>query len=77
MADLAPTPMGGEGQSVQADETYYGNTSRRAKGYKKGFKNKASVVAMQPYEKRRQKRRWGSILLCGLTQANEAFALCG
>jgi transposase-like protein len=22
MADLAPTPMGGEGQSVQADETY-------------------------------------------------------
>ena len=30
--------MGGEGQSVQADETYYGNTSKRAKGYKKGHR---------------------------------------
>ena len=28
--------MGGEGQTVQADETYYGNTSKRAKGYRKG-----------------------------------------
>jgi transposase-like protein len=35
MKELNETPMGGKGKSVQADETYYGNTSRRAKGYKK------------------------------------------
>lgn len=29
MSELVSTPMGGEGQSVQADETYYGNTSKR------------------------------------------------
>lgn len=46
MKDLSPEPMGGEGQAVQADETYYGNTSKRAKGYKKGHSNKASVVAL-------------------------------
>jgi transposase-like protein len=46
MTDLAPSPMGGEGKSVQADETYYGNSSKRAKGYKKGHSNKASVVAL-------------------------------
>ena len=46
MTDLAPTPMGGEGKSVQADETYYGNSSKRAKGYKKGHSHKASVVAL-------------------------------
>ena len=40
------TPMGGEGKSVQADETYYGNTSKRAKGYKKGHSRKASIVAL-------------------------------
>ncbi len=45
MKDLAPSPMGGEGQIVQADETYYGN-SKRAKGYKKGHRHKASVVAL-------------------------------
>ena len=39
-------PMGGGGQQVQADETYYGNTSKRAKGYKKGHLNKSSVVAL-------------------------------
>jgi transposase-like protein len=39
-------PMGGIGQQVQADETYYGNTSKRAKGYKKGHSNKSSVVAL-------------------------------
>ncbi|MFN3459805.1 MAG: IS1595 family transposase, partial [Oceanibaculum sp.] len=27
MTDIAPAPMGGEGSSIQADETYYGNTS--------------------------------------------------
>ena len=36
MSDLIPRPMGGKGKAVQADETYYGNTSKRAKGYKKG-----------------------------------------
>jgi ISXO2-like transposase domain len=46
-----PQPMGGEGESVQADETYYGNTSKRAKGYKHGnrrklWENKAGVVAL-------------------------------
>lgn len=46
MADLAPTPMGGEGKSVQADETYYGNSSKRAKGYKKGHRHKQGVVAL-------------------------------
>jgi transposase-like protein len=46
MADLNPAPMGGQGSSIQADETYYGNTSKRAKGYKKGWKNKSAVVAL-------------------------------
>lgn len=46
MADLAPGPMGGKGSSVQADETYYGNTSKRAKGYRKGHSRKAAVVAL-------------------------------
>jgi transposase-like protein len=46
MADLNPSAMGGEGQSIQADETYYGNTSKRAKGYKKGHSHKAGVVAL-------------------------------
>lgn len=39
-------PMGGKGKSVQADETYYGNTSKRAKGYKKGHRHKQQVVAL-------------------------------
>jgi transposase-like protein len=46
MNELTPSPMGGEGQSVQADETYYGNSSKRAKGYRKGHSHKASVVAL-------------------------------
>jgi len=46
MNELNPTPMGGEGKSVQADETYYGNSSKRAKGYRKGHSHKASVVAL-------------------------------
>jgi transposase-like protein len=46
MTDLAPGPMGGEGQTVQADETYYGNTSKRAKGYKKGHSHKAGIVTL-------------------------------
>lgn len=46
MVNIAPGPMGGEGQSIQADETYYGNTSKRAKGWKKGHRHKQSVVAL-------------------------------
>jgi transposase-like protein len=46
MNELDPTPMGGEGKAIQADETYYGNTSKRAKGYKKGLRHKQSVVAL-------------------------------
>ncbi len=46
MTDLAPTPMGGSGKSIQADETYIGNSSKRAKGYKKGHSHKNSIVAL-------------------------------
>jgi transposase-like protein len=46
MEDTNPAPMGNAGNPVQADETYYGNTSKRAKGYKKGHKNKSQVVAL-------------------------------
>src|SRR3981189_409038 len=46
MKDENPTPLGGEGKSVQADETYYGNTSKRAKGYKKGHSHKQQIVAL-------------------------------
>ena len=46
MIDQKPTPMGGKGKSVQADETYYGNSSKRAKGYKKGHSHKQGVVAL-------------------------------
>jgi transposase-like protein len=46
MAGMNAGPMGGEGQSIQGVETYYGNSSKRAKSYKKGHKNKQSVVAL-------------------------------
>jgi transposase-like protein len=46
MNEMSPTPMGGEGRSVQADETYYGNSSKRGKHYRKGLRHKASVVAL-------------------------------
>ncbi|MFN3350780.1 IS1595 family transposase [Pseudorhodoplanes sp.] len=46
MRDANPSPMGNNGGPVQADETYYGNTSKRAKGYKKGLRHKSSVVAL-------------------------------
>jgi transposase-like protein len=46
MIDHKAGPLGGEGKSVQADETYYGNTSKRAKGYKKGHSNKQQIVAL-------------------------------
>jgi transposase-like protein len=46
MTSKSKAPMGGKGQQVQADETYYGNTSKRAKGYKKGHSHKSGVVAL-------------------------------
>lgn len=46
MTDLVPAPMGGSGSAVQADETYIGNTSKRAKGYKRSLSRKNSVVAL-------------------------------
>ncbi len=46
MSDPKPSGMGGAGHQVQADETYYGNTSKRAKGYKKGHSHKSGVVAL-------------------------------
>lgn len=46
MIDAKPAPMGSGGGAVQADETYYGNTSKRAKGYRKGHRHKAQIVAL-------------------------------
>jgi transposase-like protein len=46
MKELSPEPMGGEGQVIQADETYYGNSSKRAKSYRKGHRHKEGVVAL-------------------------------
>jgi transposase-like protein len=46
MNEVNPPVMGGPGKVIQADETYYGNTSKRAKGYRKGHRHKAGVVAL-------------------------------
>ncbi len=46
MTDTKADPLGGEGKSVQADETYIGNSSKRAKGYKKGHSHKEQIVAL-------------------------------
>src|SRR5688572_21621419 len=46
MIETNPPALGGEGKSVQADETYYGNTSKRAKSYKKGMRHKQQVVCL-------------------------------
>ncbi len=46
MIDANPQALGGEGKSVQADETYYGNSSKRAKGYQKGHSKKEQIVAL-------------------------------
>ncbi len=48
MSELAPAPMGGEGGQVQADETYYGNTSKRGRGWRKGMKKNAVVALVDP-----------------------------
>jgi len=54
MIDGQPGPMGGEGFIVEADETYYGNTSKRAKGWKKGHRHKEQIVALvEPGKKAR------------------------
>lgn len=52
MTDLNPAPMRGSGTPIQADETYYGNTSKRAKGYKKGNRHKSGVFALVEQGKR-------------------------
>lgn len=44
--DAKPAPMGGEGGQVQADETYYGNTSKRSKSYRKGLKRKEAILGI-------------------------------
>jgi len=46
MNEISPAPMGGKGKSVQADETYYGNSSKRSKGYRKGHRHKAVIVGL-------------------------------
>lgn len=46
MSVKKPSGMGGVGHQVQADETYYGNTSKRAKHYKKGHSQKSGVIAL-------------------------------
>jgi hypothetical protein len=46
MTDIKPAGMGGAGHQVQADETYYGNTSKRAKHYRKGHSHKSGIVAL-------------------------------
>ena len=46
MKDGNPSPMGGNGGQVQVDETYQGNTSKRAKGYIKGHSHKQQIVAL-------------------------------
>jgi transposase-like protein len=46
MRNDKPAGMGGVGHQVQSDETYYGNTSKRAKRYKKGHSQKSGVVAL-------------------------------
>ena len=46
LTDLAPAPMGNNGGPVQVDETYHLNSSKRAKGYKKGHRHKAGIVAL-------------------------------
>lgn len=46
MKDDGASPLGGPGGEVQADETYFGNTSKRAKAYKKGHMAKYKIVSL-------------------------------
>lgn len=79
MRDTAPALLGGEGKSVQADETYYGNSSKRAKGYKKGHSHKEQIVALvEPkgrvravHVKRADKETVRNILLANIDRKSE------
>jgi hypothetical protein len=44
LVDTKPTPMGGKGKSIQADETYYGNSSKRAKHYRRIYSLKGLLT---------------------------------
>jgi transposase-like protein len=46
MIETNPTPLGGVGKSVQADETYTLRSSKRGKNYKKGHSQKEQIVAL-------------------------------
>jgi transposase-like protein len=49
MADKNPKPMGGEGKTIEADETYFGNkdvVTKRTKRGKSGLASKRAVVAL-------------------------------
>lgn len=54
MTELNPGPMGGEGGQVQADETSYGNTSKRSKaarannGSTQGLRRETVVALVDP-----------------------------
>ena len=47
MIEMNPTPMGGAGKSVQADETYYGNSSKRATNARASWKRKSTLVCLR------------------------------
>src|SRR5262245_20907050 len=46
MNETNPSPPGREGQNVQAAQTDNGNSTKRAKGYKKGHRYKEQIVAL-------------------------------
>jgi transposase-like protein len=46
MIETNPSPLGGGGKSVQADETYTLSSSKRGKNYKKGHRHKEQIVAL-------------------------------
>jgi transposase-like protein len=46
MTDRHLSPLGGTGGQVQADETMYGNTSKRSKRSRKGYTRKEVVFAL-------------------------------
>lgn len=49
MADYGPDPIGGEGKTVEADETYFGNKAKittRTKRGKSGLKSKRAVLSL-------------------------------
>jgi transposase-like protein len=46
MRELGQGPMGGEGGQVQTDETVVGNSSKRAKSYRRGTAHKQRIFAI-------------------------------